>query len=125
MLITRTFQPLADTRVVVFPVMASSSDEEFVLLETSMALKLSKRAKRQGVHDIIRERATFGEYHHLFAQLKQDPDRFQAYTLKSMGAFRYILNKVENRLVKNWTNWHQPIFPAERLVVTLRYPYIK
>ncbi|GFR88157.1 LINE-1 retrotransposable element ORF1 protein, partial [Elysia marginata] len=85
-----------------------------------MALKLLKGAKRQGVHDTNKERATFGEYHHLFAQLKQDPDRFQAYTGMSIGASQYILNKVENRLVKNWTNWHRPIFPEERLVVTLR-----
>ena len=95
--------------------MASSSDEEFLLLKTSMALKVLRGAKRQGVHDINKERATFGEYHHLFTQLKQDPDRFQVYTRMSMGAFQYILNKVENMLVKNWTNWHRSIFPEKSL----------
>ncbi|GFS08070.1 hypothetical protein ElyMa_001265500 [Elysia marginata] len=89
-----------------------------------MALKLLKEAKRQGVHDINKEKATFDEYHHLSAQLKQDPDRFQVFTRISMGAFQYLLNKVENSLVKNWTNWHRPIFPEKRLVVTLRYSYV-
>ncbi|GFN86280.1 calcium-regulated heat stable protein 1 [Plakobranchus ocellatus] len=38
----------------------------------------------------------------------------------NLETFGYILNKIEHRLEKSWCNWHRPILPEERLVVTLR-----
>lgn len=99
--------------------MESSSDEEFVLLD-SLFPKLIRPRRRYGVHTINKERASLGEYHHLFRQLKCYPDRFYAYMRMTVETFGYILNKIEHRLMKIWCNWHRPILPEERLVVTMR-----
>lgn len=96
----------------------SDSDEDFLLLD-SLLPKLRKR--RQGVHETNKERQIYGEYHHLFLNLKDNhPDRFFQYTRMTKETFDYILEKIEWRLVKTWCNWHRPILPEERLVVTLR-----
>lgn len=99
--------------------MDSSSDEEFFLLD-NVFLKLRRRTRSTNVHDINKERQHLGEYHHLFKQLLSYPDRFYAYTRMNFETFRYVLHKIEHRLIKIWCNWHRPILPEERLVVTLR-----
>ncbi|CAH2009311.1 unnamed protein product [Acanthoscelides obtectus] len=97
--------------------MSSSSDEDIFLLE-NVFLKMRK----QSVHPINRKRKIYGEYHHLFQDIKADKQRFYRYTRMTPETFYYILDKVEHRLIKNWCNWHQqPILPEERLVVTIRY----
>ncbi|CAH2003195.1 unnamed protein product [Acanthoscelides obtectus] len=97
----------------------SSSDDDLIALE-SISTKV--RRKRVGIHSINRERITYGEYHHLFPSLKKDDKRFFQYMRMSQDTFNYILEKVGNRLTKNWCNLHkQPILPEERLVITLRY----
>ena len=68
-----------------------SSDEEFILLD-SVLPKLKK--KRIGVHDINTQRNVFGEYHHLFPELKCHLDRFRVYTRMTPETFEYV-NKVE------------------------------
>ncbi|RVE43458.1 hypothetical protein evm_011909 [Chilo suppressalis] len=97
--------------------MSDSSDDDLVLLG-NVYLKMRKT----GIHPINRERKRFGEYHHLFVkELKFDDQRFYAYARMTKKTFNYILDLVENRLMKNWCNWHkQPILPEERLVVTIR-----
>lgn len=77
--------------------------------------------KREGVHEINRDRPVFGEYHHLFPQLKGDKSRFRSYIRMQIETFNYILENIEESLTKNWGNWHQrPILPEERLVICLR-----
>ena len=100
-----------------------SSEDEFMIpvLDSSLVLSsVKKSVRRDHVHPINRERRHFGEYHHLFCKLKNYPSRFHEYTKKSMDTFQYILTKVENRLLKNWCNLHDPILPEEKLVITLR-----
>ena len=69
--------------------MLSSSDEEFLLLDSF----LPKLRKRIAVHEINRERNVLGEYHHLFPQLKSHADRsrsrsrFYAFTRMSLVTF--------------------------------------
>lgn len=54
------------------------SDEEFVLIESSLT-KLERR--KVAVHLINRERVLHEEYHHLFTQMKLNPEKiFGAYT---------------------------------------------
>lgn len=73
------------------------------------------------VHPINKERMVFGEYHHLFCQLKNDPKRFKNYVRIDQKNFNYLLSKTTDLLTKNWCNFHsQPIKPEEKLVLTLR-----
>lgn len=77
--------------------------------------------KKLQVHEINKQRSSFGEYHHLFCILKKYPEKFVQYTRMKVGTFNYILLKVENLLQKHWCNLHQqPILPEEQLVITIR-----
>ena len=96
----------------------SSSDDELIALENTHA-RLNFR--KEGVHPINRKRREYGEYHHLFIELKKDNQKFFEYMRMTQDTFYYILNKIEHRLAKTWNNWHrQPILQEERLVITLR-----
>lgn len=96
----------------------SSSDDDLIALD-SVCTKLKR--KRVGIHSLNRERITYGEYYHLFQNLKHDNERFFQYIRMTQETFKYILEKVKYRLTKNWCNLHkQPIRPEERLVLTLR-----
>nr|CAI5833291.1 unnamed protein product [Callosobruchus analis] len=97
---------------------SSSSDDDLIALE-SVVPKL--KWKRVGVHPLNRVRSDYGEFHHLFKNVRKDDERFFQYTRMSQNTFDYILQKVEPRLTKNWCNLHkQPILPEERLVITIR-----
>ena len=96
----------------------SSSDDDLIAME-SIFTKVKR--KKLGIHSINRDRITYGEYHHLFPNLKNDNERFFQYMRMSQDTFNYIAEKVKYRLTKNWCNLHkQPILPEERLVITLR-----
>lgn len=79
-----------------------------------------KTTKRQGVHDLNKNRATYGEYHHLYRQLRGDPVRFFQFLRMSVETFDYILDIIKHRLKKKTTNFKKPISPSERLYVTIR-----
>lgn len=101
--------------------MSSSSNEIELMLCESIYLKIIQK-KRVGVHKINRGRRQFGEYHHLFPQLKLNSKRFFQYMRMELETFDYILGKIDHKITKSWCNFHsQPIFPEERLVVSLRY----
>jgi hypothetical protein len=94
-----------------------------ILLRTSSALQwyVLFVQQRQGIHEINEMRGTYGEYHHLFRQLREDPVRFQRYTRMSPETFDYVLNKIRQQLEKNWSNFiRTPILPEEQLVITMR-----
>ena len=102
--------------------MASFIDD-FLLLDSSLTKFLLPDIERRrtiSVHEINKRRSSEGEYHHLFQQLKAHPDRFYAYTRMNQSTFDYILKKIECKFKETWCNWHKPILPEERLVVTLR-----
>lgn len=98
--------------------MSSSSSDDIIALD-SIVTKLKRQ--KVGIHPINRVRSEYGEYHHLFKNLKNDDKRFFEYTRMRQDTFYYILAKIEHRLTKNWCNLHkQPILPEERFVITLR-----
>jgi len=79
-----------------------------------------KRDKSE-VHEINQLRGQYGEYRHIFPQLKEDGKRFFQYFRMDIETFTYILGKTEHRLIKNWCNLHQQkILPEELPVITLR-----
>lgn len=98
----------------------------FYLTENS-ALKIWYFCRRMrftrscNVHKINKSRNIHGEFHHLYKQLREHPEKFNSYFRMSISTFDYILDKIEHKLFKKWTNFIcNPINPTERLAVTLR-----
>lgn len=83
---------------------------------------LTRQPRKSGsIHVINQDRGDHGEFHHLFQELQEDPAKFFAYFRMSVATFEYLLDKIQHKLIKRWTNFNlNPIMPAERLAVTLR-----
>ena len=103
---------------------ASIDCDDLFLLDSSLTRLMlpgvGRKRRGTNIHEINKTRSIDGEYHHLFKQLKAFPERFHSYTRMNLDTFNYILNIVESKLTKTWCNFHEPILPEERLVVTLR-----
>jgi len=101
--------------------MELTGEDAALLLIASENVHLKMKRERSWVHEINQSRGQYGEYHHLFPQLKADGERFFQYFRMDIETFTYILGNIEHRLIKNWCNLHQQkILPEERLVITLR-----
>jgi hypothetical protein len=101
--------------------MELTSEDAALLLITSENIHLNLKRERSGVHEINQLRGEYGEYHHLFPQLKADRERLFQYFKMDIETFTYIWGKTEHRLIKNWCNLHQQkMLPEERFVITLR-----
>lgn len=100
--------------------MSTSKVVRKLLLTENIHLKLDYCEETLWVHELNQERTTKGEYHTLFSQLRQHPDKFFEYCRMSIETFDLILNRVEHRLQKTELNYRKVILPEERLVVTLR-----
>ena len=93
----------------------------YLLDNTALKFSLAEGSNRKWwVHPINEERDTFGEYHHLIPQLRNDPTKFKEYFRMLPETFDYILEKVSPLIMKNTTNYRPSISPEERLSVTLR-----
>jgi hypothetical protein len=89
-------------------------------LSSSNAVKwwlLSSRGVRKySGHPVNQKRTKLGEFHHLYQQLEQYPDRFYEYLRLSQSTFNYILRLIEPRIYKVYTNIHkQPTNAEERV----------
>jgi len=101
--------------------MELTSENAALLLIASENVHLKLKRERSGFQEINQSRRQYGEYHHLFSQLKADGERFFQYFRMAIETFTHILEKIEHHLIKNWCNLHQQkILPEERLVITLR-----
>jgi len=95
------------------------SEDAALLLIASENVHLKLKRERSGVHEINQLRGQYGEYHHLFPQLKADGERFFQYCRMNIETFTYILVQIEHHLIKNWCILHQQkILPEERFVIT-------
>lgn len=101
---------------------SSSSDEEDIIFNSNLKKwYLYKEESRKAVHPLNKKRKYYGEYHHLYKDLRKDSQRFFEYMRMSINTFDYILNKIEAKINKAWKNCHaQPIIAEERLMLTLR-----
>lgn len=100
-----------------------ASDEEFVLLLWlhKQRRRKSKYKKRFWVKDILKSRKNLGEYHRLIQEMRlNDHESFFQYFRMTPGRLEELLCLVGPYLVKNSTT-REPISPAERLAVTLRF----
>nr|CAI5831802.1 unnamed protein product [Callosobruchus analis] len=58
-------------------------------------------------------------------QLKAHPQKFYEYFRMELQTLDYVLNKIEQRLRRDWCNFHKNrISPEERLMVTLKLCFI-
>ncbi|CAH2009900.1 unnamed protein product [Acanthoscelides obtectus] len=79
-----------------------------------------EKSRRYGIHPINKRRKRFGEFHHLYVELREYPEKFFEYLRMSISTYAFLLSKVNRRLTKITTNYRSPISAEERLVVTLR-----
>ncbi|XP_036321171.1 uncharacterized protein LOC118735488 [Rhagoletis pomonella] len=102
---------------------------DFLLNENS-SLKifyLMKMNKRKGfrscsVHSINKIRKQKCELNHLYKELRRDSVKFQKYFRMKIDTFDYVLDKIKNKLITNWTNFNKcPINVDERLAITIRF----
>jgi hypothetical protein len=78
---------------------ASSSTRTILLIENSLVkLKIlqklkKKRRIRQKTRVIYWNRFIYGEFHHLYPQLRADEKAFRQYTRMTINTFDYIVEK--------------------------------
>lgn len=71
--------------------------------------------EKERVHPINRCRKIYGEFHHLFFDLRQFLTMFFEYPRMSIETYGFILTKIHHHIKKNTTNFKNPISPAEKL----------
>ncbi|VVC46241.1 Hypothetical protein CINCED_3A008541 [Cinara cedri] len=69
---------------------------------------------------IYKDRITFGEFYHLYLQLRSDSVLFQAYTRMTSETFDYILEIITPEFDLQTANFQEPISIEKRLLVTIR-----
>lgn len=102
----------------------SDSEEEIYLASNAVKYFIAKIATRKRnfcAHPINRRRYLFGEFHHLYKQLREHPAKFIEYMRMKMETFDYIHSQISDKIEKQWRNCHsRPILSEERLMITLR-----
>ncbi|XP_058839521.1 uncharacterized protein LOC131695000 [Topomyia yanbarensis] len=98
-----------------------SSDEDY-FATNSISDYIFGKKKKYGIHPINQDRRKYGEFYHLYPQLREHPDKFYNYLRMTIPTFDYILDIVDRKLMKMWTNFIKtPITPCEKLVITIRF----
>ena len=103
--------------------MSLTTEQRKIVLSESLAVKLfilKKKRKRNPLHQIYKDRFDFGEFHHLYSELRADDNLFCSYTRMSTSTFDYIKEEIENECYHKTTNFKIPISVEERLIITLR-----
>lgn len=104
-------------------VSSSSSDEDILStsgINTWYVFKENTQ-KKDKTHPLNRKRFKYGEFHHLYEDIRKDPVRFFEYMRMKISTFDHILKKIGSKLDKVYKNCHaQPINLEEKLMITLR-----
>lgn len=98
-------------------------DEMMIHFDDEMDLLLLHAASNRSTnaHPINKKRIEFGEYHHLYPDLRKDPGRFFEYMRMSPSTFDYVCDTLRPHITKNWCNFHtRPIVTEERVMLTVR-----
>lgn len=94
-------------------------DEYCLVNAYPLRQRLNAKRKKCWVHDILEKWREFGEFHHLYNDLKNYGKKFFDYYRMNQDTFTYILDAIRESIGK--TNFRETISPEERLSVTLRY----
>ena len=73
------------------------------------------------VHPINTRREECGEYHTLYKDLRNYPDRFYTYYHMTTRSFKYILMQIQDYIYKLRLNFWPSICPEEKLAVCISY----
>lgn len=76
--------------------------------------------RKYWVHPILTRRETHGEFHVLFAELRNYDDEFYKYLRMTKRTFDKLLGVLNKKLEHQDTIMRDSISSAERLVITLR-----
>lgn len=79
-----------------------------------------KRNRKYWVHPINTLRLEIGQFHTLYMQLRDYPDKAFEYYRMSIQSFDVLLNLTKDCITKQDTKLRMAISPEERLTVTLR-----
>lgn len=93
---------------------------ENAVLKLKVLRKLAKRKKKRSPHEIFRNRLIFGEFHHLYQQLRADSNAFRQYTRMAPATFDLIVEAIRDECYHCTTNFQKSITVEERLLLTLR-----
>lgn len=77
------------------------------------------RRREYSVHPVNVVRGQYGEFHHLYRDLRNHPERFFELMRMSIRTFNFILTRIQTKILRKRT-CEMPITPAERLYVTIR-----
>ncbi|MED6289180.1 hypothetical protein CHARACLAT_000123 [Characodon lateralis] len=80
-----------------------------------------RRCRRPWVHEILQGREQFGDYHHLFQELRLDVSRFQQYFRLSRTQFEDLRSHVGRRIGHRDTNYRRYIPAAELWLAAHRH----
>ncbi|XP_064635332.1 uncharacterized protein LOC135492680 [Lineus longissimus] len=100
---------------------SSDSDIEVLTLYLYDGRRKRKRRHQYWVHPILKERAVYGEYHHLVKKLFGYEDKFFLYFRMMPEHFNLLLDNVKGYITKEYTAFRRPIGPEERLAICLRF----
>lgn len=80
---------------------------------------LEEMQPREWVNEYFEDIEQNGEYHRIFPDLLQQPERFRQYFRMRPETFFYILEVISPEIRKE-SNFRKCISPEERLMITLR-----
>lgn len=104
--------------------MSLSLQKQLLLLESAEVKYLLYKKylkKRSHLNSIIyKDRLVFGEFYHLYPQLRKNETSFRSYTRMTTDTFDYILNLISPEFDFKTTNFQEPISVEQRLLVTIR-----
>ena len=105
--------------------MSLSKLELLFLSENSYVKHILQRTNtrmrnRHFIDQIYKDRINFGEFHHLYCQLRENNNLFYQYTRMTQNTFNYILEAIREKCTHKTTNFKKPISVEERLILTLR-----
>lgn len=69
---------------------------------------------------ILNDRMIFGEFYHLYPQVRSNDVFFRSYTRMSIKTFDYVQEMIKPEFDLKATNFQDPIPVEERLIVTIR-----
>lgn len=92
------------------------------MVSASLLIHHEQRERREWVRRLLRNRDTFGEYHHFVQEMRlyDGPTHFMYFRM-SKERFDHLLSLVEPRIRRMDTSFRKAIPVAERLALTLRY----
>ncbi len=75
------------------------------------------------VHLILRRRPEHGEFYHLIQELRLYHGRFRQYFRLTVEQFEALLGMLVPYIHRQYTNYHQPVSPEQRLAMCLRWAF--